>query len=171
VLFADLSGFTSMSEQMDPEAVKAVAGRFVDAMSEEVRRFGGTVANLMGDAVMALFGAPVAHEDDPERAVRAAEAMRRSVATIRAGPKPLRLHIGINTGEIMAGSMGPEERKDYTAMGDTVNTAARLMSAAPTGSIYVGQKTYLATRDAVAYEEVEPIAAKGKARPVPVWKV
>ena len=171
MLFADLSGFTSMSERMDPEAVKAVAARFVDVMSEEVRRFGGTVANVMGDAVMAMFGAPVAHEDDAERAVRAGDAMRRRVSTIRAGPTPLRLHIGINTGEIMAGSMGPEERKDYTAMGDTVNTAARLMSAAPTDSIYVGQKTRLATRDAVVYEEVEPITAKGKARPVPVWKV
>ncbi|HJV05347.1 MAG TPA: adenylate/guanylate cyclase domain-containing protein [Actinomycetota bacterium] len=171
MLFADLSGFTSMSEEMDPEAVKSVASRAVEAMSAEVRRFGGTVANVMGDAVMAMFGAPVAHEDDAERAVRAAEAMRRSVATLRAGPGPLRLHIGINTGEIMAGSMGPEERKDYTAMGDTVNTAARLMSAAPTDAIYVGQRTHLATRHAVVYEEVEPIAAKGKSRPVPVWKV
>jgi class 3 adenylate cyclase/tetratricopeptide (TPR) repeat protein len=171
VLFADLSGFTSMSEEMDPEAVKSMASRSVDAMSAEVRRFGGTVANVMGDAVMAMFGAPVAHEDDAERAVRAAEAMRRSVGTLRAGPGPLRLHIGINTGEIMAGSMGPEERKDYTAMGDTVNTAARLMSAAPTDCIYVGHRTYLATRGAVVFEEVEPIAAKGKSRPVPVWKV
>src|SRR5919198_32235 len=118
VVFADLSGFTSLSEQMDPEDVKAMAHELAQKMGEEVVRFGGTVTNVMGDAVMAVFGAPVAHEDDAERAVRAALAMRDSVAPDPAGGEPLRLHFGVNTGEVMAGLLGPEGRRDYTVMGD-----------------------------------------------------
>jgi class 3 adenylate cyclase/tetratricopeptide (TPR) repeat protein len=171
VLFADLAGFTSMSEGMDPEAVKTLAGHCADLMSEEVRRFGGTVSSVMGDAIMAMFGAPVSHEDDPERAVRAAVAMRERIAAVEGAPKKLQLHVGINTGETMAGLMGPDEARDYTAMGDTTNTAARLMSAAPTGSIYIGRETYLATRHSVVCRPVDPVTAKGKAEPVPVWEV
>jgi class 3 adenylate cyclase/tetratricopeptide (TPR) repeat protein len=171
VLFADLAGFTSMSEGMDPEAVKALAGHCAELMSEEVRRFGGTVSTVMGDAIMAIFGAPVSHEDDPERAVRAAAAMRQRVAAVEAGPGPLRLHVGINTGEAMAGLIGPDDARDYTAMGDTTNTAARLMGAAPAESIYVGEKTYLAIRRAVECKARDAVLAKGKAEPVPVWEV
>jgi class 3 adenylate cyclase/tetratricopeptide (TPR) repeat protein len=170
ILFADLAGFTSMSEAMDPEAVKSLASRCADLMSEEVRRFGGTVSSVMGDAIMAMFGAPISHEDDPERAVRAAVAMRDRIAEVE-GPKTLQLHVGINTGEAMAGVMGPEEARDYTAMGDTTNTAARLMSAAPTGSIYIGEETFIATRRSVEARAVEAVQAKGKAEPVPVWEV
>ena len=170
ILFADLAGFTSMSEAMDPEAVKALASRCADLMSEEVRRFGGTVSSVMGDAIMAMFGAPVSHEDDPERAVRAALAMRDRISEVQ-GPKLLQLHVGINTGEAMAGVMGPDEARDYTAMGDTTNTAARLMSAAPTGSIYIGEETFLAVRRSVEAHAVEAVKAKGKADPVPVWEV
>jgi class 3 adenylate cyclase/tetratricopeptide (TPR) repeat protein len=171
VLFADLAGFTSMSEGMDPEAVKALAGHCTGLMSEEVRRFGGTVSSVMGDAIMALFGAPVSHEDDPERAVRAAVAMRERIAAVEGAPKKLQLHVGINTGETMAGLIGPDEARDYTAMGDTTNTAARLMSAAPSGSIYIGERTHLATRHAVVSRSEEPVMAKGKAEAVPVWEV
>jgi class 3 adenylate cyclase/predicted ATPase len=171
VLFADLAGFTKMSEAMDPEAVKALAEHVAQVMSAEVRRFGGTVSSVMGDAIMAMFGAPVAHEDDAERAVRAAVAMRESIAAVRGVPVPLQLHVGINTGETMAGHIGPDEARDYTAMGDTTNTAARLMGAAPTGSIYLGEMTHSAVRHAVVCREVEPVAAKGKAEPVRVWEV
>jgi class 3 adenylate cyclase/predicted ATPase len=171
VLFADLAGFTAMSESMDPEAVKSLAEHCADLMSEEVRKLGGTVSSVMGDAIMALFGAPISHEDDPERAVRAAVAMRERIAAVEGAPKRLQLHVGINTGETMAGLIGPDEARDYTAMGDTTNTAARLMSAAPSGAIYIGEQTYLATRDAVVSRPAEPVAAKGKAESVPVWEV
>ncbi|MGH2590926.1 MAG: adenylate/guanylate cyclase domain-containing protein, partial [Actinomycetota bacterium] len=171
VLFADLAGFTSMSEGMDPEAVKALAGHCADLMSAEVRRFGGTVSSVMGDAIMAMFGAPVSHEDDPERAVRAAVAMREVISAVEGAPKKLQLHVGINTGQTMAGLIGPDEARDYTAMGDTTNTAARLMGAAPSGSIYMGKETYLATRHAVESRPADPVMAKGKAEPVPVWEV
>jgi class 3 adenylate cyclase/tetratricopeptide (TPR) repeat protein len=171
VLFSDIAGFTSMSEGMDPEAVKALAARCAALMGEEVTRFGGTVTSVMGDAVMALFGAPVAHEDDAERAVRAGMAMLERIRSFTEAPRPLQLHVGINTGETMAGVVGPDERRDYTAMGDTTNTAARLMNAAPAGSVFVGEKTHASTRHAVSFEEVEPITAKGKAEPVPAWRV
>jgi predicted ATPase/class 3 adenylate cyclase len=171
ILFADLAGFTAMSEGMDPEAVKALASRCAAVMSEEVRKLGGTVTSVMGDAIMGVFGAPVAHEDDPERAVRAARAMLERIGEVKGAPKRLELHVGINTGETMAGVVGPDDRRDYTAMGDTTNTAARLMSAAPTGSLYVGEQTYQATRDVVTYREVEPIKAKGKAGLVRTWEV
>src|SRR5437764_1356110 len=128
ILFADLAGFTSMSEGMDPEAVKALAAHCATLMSAEVRRFGGTVSSVMGDAIMAMFGAPVAHEDDAERAIRAAAAMRERIEAVENAPKRLQLHVGINTGETLAGLIGPDEARDYTAMGDTTNTAARLMS-------------------------------------------
>ena len=171
VLFADLAGFTSMSEGMDPEAVKGLAARCAGVMSEEVRRFGGVVSTVLGDAVMAMFGAPVAHEDDAERAVRAAVSMRDRISSVEGVPKPLQLHVGINTGETIAGMIGPEEARDYTAMGDTTNTAARLMAAAPAGSVYVGEKTYRSTRQAVTYRDVGPIVAKGKSVPVRAWEV
>ena len=154
VLFADLAGFTSMSEGMDPEAVKALASHCAGLMSAEVSRLGGTVSSVMGDAIMAMFGAPVAHEDDAERAIRAAVAMRESVAAVEGAPKKLQLHVGINTGETMAGLIGPDEARDYTAMGDTTNTAARLMSAAPSGSIYVGEQTYRSVRHAVVCRDL-----------------
>jgi len=171
VLFADLAGFTSMSEAQDPEDVKALATHCADLMSSEVKRFGGTVTGIMGDAIMGVFGAPVAHEDDPERAIRAAIAMRDVIRAQELGPRRLDLHVGINTGETMAGLIGPRGRQDYTAMGDTTNTAARLMSHAPTGCILVGEQTYIETRQSIVYRPAEPIAAKGKSEPVQVWEV
>ena len=169
VLFADLAGFTALSERMDHEDVKAMAHRCAEQMGEEVQRFGGTVIDVMGDAVLAVFGAPLAHEDDAERAVRAGLAIRDCALTDLDG-RPLRVHVGINTGEVMAGQIGPEQRRLYSVLGDTVNTAARLMSAAPTGSVFVGEETYRATRRLVRYREVPPIDAKGKSQPVPVWE-
>jgi class 3 adenylate cyclase/tetratricopeptide (TPR) repeat protein len=171
VMFADLAGFTAMSEGLDPEDVKALASHCSDLMSAEVRRFGGTVTGIMGDAIMATFGAPIAHEDDAERAIRAALAMRERIRAEDIGPRRLDLHIGINTGETMAGLIGPQGRQDYVAMGDTTNTAARMMGHAPTGSIFVGEQTYLATLHSVVYRQADPIAAKGKSEPVRVWEV
>src|SRR5919197_1142931 len=170
VVFADLSGFTSLSEQMDHEDVKAMAHELAQKMGEEVVRFGGTVMSVMGDAVMAVFGAPVNHEDDAERAVRAALAMRDSIEQETGSGLPLQLHIGVNTGLVMAGVVGSGDRREYAVMGDVTNTAARLQSAAPPGTILVGEATYLATEHAIGYEPVDPIDAKGKQEPVPAWR-
>lgn len=169
VLFADLSGFTALSGTMDPEDVKTLAHQCAERMSEEVRRFGGTVLNVVGDQVVAVFGAPLAHEDDAERALRAGLAIRD--CSLSAGPKqPLQVHVGINTGEVMAGLIGPVERRDYTVMGDTVNMAARLMSAAPPGAVLTGEETFRATRRVVRYRELPPVTVKGKEQPLPVWE-
>jgi class 3 adenylate cyclase/DNA-binding SARP family transcriptional activator len=169
VLFANVSGFTAMSEQMDPEDVKLRADRWARRLSQEVRRFEGTVINIVGAEVVAVFGAPVAHEDDPERAVRAGLAM----AGLNLADDPgetVRVHVVINTGQVIAGLMGPQERRDYTVMGDMVNTAAQLLPAAPSGNVLVGAATYRATQHVVNYRELSPIAVKGKGNPVPVWE-
>ena len=168
VLFADISGFTAMSEAMAAEDVRELADRCAAAIGEQVRRHGGTVVNVMGDAVLAVFGAPTAHGNDSERAVRAGLAMVQSVAA-RGGPRALELHVGINTGEVLAGMVGPREHRDYTVMGDTTNTASRLMSAAARGEVVVGRETYLATRRVIRYQEHQPIHAKGKEEALENW--
>jgi class 3 adenylate cyclase/tetratricopeptide (TPR) repeat protein len=160
VVFADLVGFTSRAEQLDPEDVRAVLAPYHARLSTELERFGGTVEKFIGDAVMAVFGAPIAHEDDPERAVRAALAIREW-----ADEEEVELRIGVNTGEALV-TIGAEP----LAAGDVVNTAARLQSAAPSGGILVGEQTFRATRDAIEYEPQAPIDAKGKAEPVAVWE-
>ena len=169
LVFADLSGFTAVSESLDPEDVKALANQCTQRLGEEVRRFGGVVLNVAGDQIFAAFGAPTTHEDDAERAVRAALAMRDCALEHPAG-HTLKVHIGVNTGEVMAGLIGPKERQDYTAMGDATNVAARLMSAAPPGTVLVGEETWRATRRIVRYRELPPVSVKGKERPVAVWE-
>jgi class 3 adenylate cyclase len=169
VLFADLTDYTAMSERMDPEDVQALVARCIEQIGEQIRRFGGIVINVMGDGVLAVFGAPLAHEDDAERAVRAALAMRDS-PLLDDPVYPLKLHIGINTGEVLATVHGPQERRDYTVLGYTVNTADRILKAAPSGSVLVGQETYRATRHVVQYRELSAVVAKGKQRPVHVWE-
>jgi class 3 adenylate cyclase/tetratricopeptide (TPR) repeat protein/transcriptional regulator with XRE-family HTH domain len=169
VLFADLSGYTLMSERMDPEDVQVLVARCIEQIGEQIRRFGGTVVNVMGDAVLAVFGAPLAHEDDAARAVRAAIALRDS--PLSDDPLyPLTLHVGINTGEVLATVHGPQEHRDYTVLGDTVNTAERILKAAPSGSVLVGEETYRATRHVVQYHELAPVVAQGKERLVPIWE-
>jgi class 3 adenylate cyclase/transcriptional regulator with XRE-family HTH domain/tetratricopeptide (TPR) repeat protein len=166
VLFADLAWFTTLSEQMDPEDVKALVGRCIERMGQEVERFGGSVIHVQGDAVLAVFGAPQAHEDDAERAVRAGIAMRDSLLADAS----VQLHIGINTGEVLATMYGPLSRRDYTVLGDTVNTADRILKTAPPGSVWVGEGTYRATQQAVQYRQLQPVTVKGKQRPVRVWE-
>jgi class 3 adenylate cyclase len=168
VLFADLVGFTSRSEQLDPEDVRAVLAAYHGRLRTELERHGGTVEKFIGDAVMAVFGAPVAHEDDPERAVRAALAIREWVAE---GQEGLHVRIGINTGETIVDlSARPAEGEGMVA-GDVVNTAARLQSAAPVDGILVGEQAYEATRRAIEYGDVEHVEAKGKTEPVAAWPV
>jgi class 3 adenylate cyclase len=167
VLFADLVGFTSRAEQMDPEEVRSLLRPYHARLREELERFGGTVEKFIGDAVMAVFGAPIAHEDDAERAVRAALAIRDWILDEQA---ELQLRIGVNTGQALV-SLGarPEEGEGMVA-GDVVNTAARLQSNAPVNGILVGETTWRATRDAIDYRPAEPIQAKGKAEPVEAWE-
>ncbi len=171
VLFADLSGYTAVAERMDPEAVKSIVDRALRRLGQEVVRYGGSVDKYIGDNVMAVFGAPVAHEDDPERAVRAGLAMQAAMEelnsdTAAAAGGDFQLRVGINSGEVLAGQVGD----GYTVMGDAVNVAARLQSAARPGSVTVGETTQRLTRDAIEYRELEPLSLKGKAEPVPAWE-
>jgi class 3 adenylate cyclase/tetratricopeptide (TPR) repeat protein len=167
VLFADLVGFTSRAERMDPEDVRALLAPYHAHLRSELERYGGTVEKFIGDAVMALFGAPVAHEDDPERAVRAALAIRDWV---REQEEELQLRIAANSGEALIALGARPEAGEGMASGDVVNTTARLQSAAPVNGILVGETTYRATRDVIDYRQAEPVEAKGKAQAVPVWE-
>ena len=166
-LFADLVGFTSRAEQLDPEDVRALLAPYHSHLRAELERYGGTVEKFIGDAVMALFGAPVTHEDDPERAVRAALAIRDWV---REHEEALRLRIAVNTGEALIALGSRPEVGEGMASGDVVNTTARLQAAAPVRGILVGETTHRATRHAIDYAEREPVSAKGKAEPFPVWQ-
>lgn len=176
VLFADIVGFTSLSERLDPEQVTTLTNEALRALAEAVYQYEGYIDKFMGDAVMAIFGAPIAHEDDTERGLRAALAMRERWEHFNhrlAGQldQPLELHIGINSGLVVAGTMGPDLRLSYTVMGDTVNIASRLQAAAPPGKIYVGRDTYRVTQEAFAYDTLAPIQVKGKHEPLPVYEL
>jgi len=158
VLFADLVGFTSRSEQLDPEDVRALLSPYYARLRTELESFGGTVEKFIGDAVMALFGAPIAHEDDPERAVRAALAIRDWVVE-QAGD--LQLRIAVNTGEALIALGAHAGQGEGMASGDVVNTTARLQTAAPVNGILVGETTYRATAEVITYRAAEPVSAKG----------
>ncbi len=164
-LFCDLVGFTARAETMDPEDVRRLLQPYHARVRAELERFGGTVEKFIGDAVMAIFGAPVAHEDDPERAVRAALSIR----DVLAEEGELEVRIGITTGEALVALGARPEAGEGMASGDVVNTAARLQTAAPTNGILVDETTYRATERAVKYGEARSIEAKGKAEPIAVW--
>jgi class 3 adenylate cyclase len=172
VLFADLVGFTSRAEQLDPEDVRATLSPYYARLRTEIERYGGTVEKFIGDAVMALFGAPVAHEDDPERAVRAALAIRDAISEPRETEPglELQLRIAVTTGEALISLGARPSEGEGMASGDVVNTAARLQTAAPVNGILVGEATYRSTRGMIEYREADPVEAKGKAEPVPVWE-
>ena len=166
VLFADLVGFTARAEQLDPEDVRSVLAPYYARLRSELERFGGTVEKFIGDAVMALFGAPVAHEDDPERAVRAALAIR-DWARDESG---VQVRIGVNTGEALISLGARPTAGEGMAAGDVVNTAARLQVAAPINGVLVGETTYRATADEIDYRDADPVKAKGKTEPVRAWQ-
>jgi len=166
VLFADLVGFTARAEELDPEDVRATLSPYYAQLRGELERYGGTVEKFIGDAVMAVFGAPVAHEDDPERAVRAGLAIRDAI--VEDGR--LQVRVAITTGEALVTlDAAPSEGEGMVA-GDVVNTAARLQNAAPVNGVLVDVSTQRATRHRIDYTEGEPVRAKGKAEPVPVWE-
>ncbi len=173
VLFADLTGFTELSERLDPEEVKGIVDRAFEGLAELVTLYGGGVDKVVGDEIMAVFGAPQAHEDDPERAVRCALEMQRQLRTYshqleRDRGVKFGMRIGVNSGEVIAGLVGGVDA--YSVMGDTVNAAKRIETAAESGQILVGEKTYLATAGAIEYRALPPIVAKGKAEPLVVWE-
>jgi class 3 adenylate cyclase len=173
VLFADLVGFTGRAEQLDPEDVRRLLAPYHARVKAELESYGGTVEKFIGDAVVALFGAPLAHEDDPERAVRAALAARDALAELNAADPTLGLHvrIGVTTGEAMIALSARPAEGEGMATGDVVNTCSRLQAAAPVDGILVDEPTYRATSSTIEYREAEPILAKGKAEQVPVWEV
>jgi len=166
VLFADLVGFTSRAERLDPEDVHALLSPYYARLRSELERFGGTVEKFIGDAVMALFGAPAAHEDDPERAVRAALAIRDWVAE----EEHIQVRIAVNTGEALVVLGARPGRGEGMAAGDVVNTAARLQAAAPVNGVLAGERTFRETRAVIEYRPAPPVAAKGKRDPVPAWE-
>ncbi|MGY8678099.1 adenylate/guanylate cyclase domain-containing protein [Bradyrhizobium sp. UFLA05-153] len=167
VLFADLSGFTTMTERLDPEVMQTLQNELFEELTAAVQGFGGFVDKFIGDALLALFGAPAAHEDDPERAIRAALDMISRTARLSERAKayagsPLLLHVGINTGHVVAGGLGVGVAKSYSVTGDTVNTAQRLQSMAPPGEVLVGPLTHRLTRHAFSYDSLGEVSLKGK---------
>jgi len=163
-LFVDLEGFTSRSEMLDPEDAREILAPYHDRVRVEVERFGGIVEKFIGDAVMGVFGAPTAYGDDPERAVRAALAIRDW-----ADEDGLRLRIAVNTGEAIVTLDARPSHGEAMIAGDVVNTAARLQGAAPVGAVLVGEETYSCTRGQIEYRPAPPVSAKGKAAPVHAW--
>jgi class 3 adenylate cyclase/tetratricopeptide (TPR) repeat protein len=165
VLFCDLVGSTARAERLDPEDVRAFLSGFHERVRSQLERHGGTVEKFIGDAVVALFGAPAVHEDDPERAVRAALAVRDSMRDDGS----LQVRIGITTGEVLV-SLGGRPDREGMASGDVVNTAARLQAAAPVNGILVDETTFRRTERAIGYTARPQVNAKGKDQPVPVWE-
>ena len=172
VLFGDLSDFTSWSEDLDPERVSVVTDRVLATLAGAVAEFGGHVDKLTGDGLMAVFGAPTAHEDDAERAVRAAakmqSAVRRVVEEESGGGSRLGLRVGLNTGIVLA---GVQAHLSYTVIGDTVNTAARLSDSAGVGAVFAGRDTALATMSIASWRSLAPLRLKGKREPVPAYEL
>jgi class 3 adenylate cyclase/tetratricopeptide (TPR) repeat protein len=166
VLFADLVGFTAHAEKLDPEDVEALIRPFHTRLRSELERFGGTVEKFIGDAVMAVFGAPVAHEDDPERAVRAALAIRDWIRE----EGELQIRLAVNTGEALVSLGARLTHGESLVVGDVANTASRLQEAAPVNGILVAEPTYRATERVIRYRNAAPVEAKGKAAPVRVWE-
>src|SRR5438876_10114354 len=171
VLFVDLVGFTARAEKLDPEDVRAILTPYHETVRREIESFGGVVEKFVGDAVMSVFGAPMAYGDDAERAVRAALAVRDSVQELNNGDArlDLQIRIAVNTGEALVSLGARPSMGESMVAGDVVNTASRLQQAAPVNGIIVGEETYASTRDAISYEPMPAIEAKGKAAVVSAW--
>jgi class 3 adenylate cyclase/tetratricopeptide (TPR) repeat protein len=171
VLFCDLVGYTHLSSVLDAEDVHALLGRFFTLVDATVDRFGGTIDKHIGDAAMALFGAPLARGNDAERAVRAALEIQTSVPKLASGlPSALAVHIGIATGEVIASSVGSQHHRGYTVTGEAANIAARLLEKAVSGETLVSDDVYQATNHVVSYEPLGPLTLKGVGYPVEAWR-
>ena len=171
VLFVDLVGFTARSDEADPEDVRATLRPYHAEVKREIERFGGTVEKFIGDAVMAVFGAPAAHEDDPERAVRAALRVLESIETLneRQGLQ-LAVRAAVATGEAVVSLSAHPGEGAGIATGDVVNVASRLQGEAPVNGLVVNEQTFRSSRGAIEYEELAPVTVKGKAEPLPLWR-
>ena len=170
ILFVDLVGFTDRSDRADPEDVRATLRPYHERVKADIERYGGTVEKFIGDAVMAVFGAPVAHEDDAERAVRAALRILGTMAELRDDGLDVAVRAAVTTGEAVVALRARPERGEGIVAGDVVNTAARLQGAAPVGSVIADATTMRSAEGAIAFEPLEPVAAKGKQEPIPVWR-
>jgi class 3 adenylate cyclase/tetratricopeptide (TPR) repeat protein len=172
VLFVDLVGFTAASDAADPEDVRARLRPYHAMLKKEIERFGGTVEKFIGDAVMAVFGAPVAHEDDAERGVRAALRITEAIPELNEQHRGLDLAVraAVNTGEAVVALGAHPSEGEGIVTGDVVNTASRLQGVAPVGGVVVGENTHRATRDVVDYEALEPVTVKGKSEPLAIWR-
>jgi class 3 adenylate cyclase/tetratricopeptide (TPR) repeat protein len=175
ILFADVTGFTSMSERMDPEEVHELIAQCIDFMTEEIHRYEGTIAQFLGDGLMALFGAPIAHEDAPQRAIYASLAIQRHLdrysEELKAKGIQFNMRIGLNTGLVIVGRIGDDFTMEYTAIGDTVNLASRMESNAEPGTIEVAESTYKLAEGFFDFEPLGEIQVKGKEEPVKAYRV
>ncbi|HEV2251511.1 MAG TPA: adenylate/guanylate cyclase domain-containing protein [Candidatus Limnocylindria bacterium] len=176
IVFADLSGSTPLAEKLDPEELRGILGSYFGALARQIQRYEGTIDKYIGDAVMAVFGAPISHEDDAERAVHAALAMQASIVRLnddldRTYGVRLSLRIGVNTGEVVAGLLAGDVQRAYTVVGDAVNTAQRLESAAPLGQVLVSETTRRLAMHRFEFERRDPIVLKGKTEPVVTYRV
>lgn len=174
-LFADISGFTPLADRLDPEQLLEVIDPIIERLTNVVGRYEGYVDKFAGDALLAFFGAPVSHEDDAHRALLVASEMHHELADLARELPPeageLTLHIGVNSGHVVARVLGTDVRMDYTVLGDAVILAQRLESAAPAGETFVGEATYQLTRDRFEFESVGELTLKGKAEAVPAWRL
>lgn len=176
VLFADVTGFTTLSERMDPETVSAVLKDCFSGLASVVLRYEGTIDKFIGDGIMAIFGAPLAHENDPERAVRCALDMMREIDRYntrrsRELSGPLGLHVGLHSGMVIAGNVGTDLRMDYSVIGDTVNLAARLVELAPRGEIFLSSETHRLVADVVVADGPTLTSLRGKSETVNVFRL
>lgn len=176
VVFADLTGFTSLAEGLDPETLRTFQNALFETMAQAIAHYDGFVEKFVGDAVMAVFGAPRAHEDDPMRAIDAAQDMMQRVDQLSAQwaarlGRPVTLHIGVHTGAVVAGSLGHGAGGAYAVTGDTVNTASRLLTAAEPGTVLVSETTQAMVRHRFEFAPVAELAVRGKAQPVRVHRL
>jgi class 3 adenylate cyclase/tetratricopeptide (TPR) repeat protein len=172
ILFADLVGYTRLSAELDPEETHALLGRFFEAVDGAVESFGGTVDKHIGDNVMAVFGAPVAHGNDPERAVRAALAIHEAMPEVgEALGRPLQVHVGVASGQVVASGTGSASHQEYTVTGDSVNLASRLQDMARGGETLISDAVHRSVGALVDCEAVGDVELKGIRRPVPVWRL
>jgi class 3 adenylate cyclase len=171
VLFVDIVGFTSKSEQLDPEDVRSFLNPYYERVRAEIEHHGGRIEKFVGDAVLGIFGAPIAHGDDAERAVRTALAIRDTLREMNEEDRELDLQVrlAVNTGEAIVDLDARPEQGETMVVGDVVNTASRLQAAAPVNGVLVGWETHAATRASIAYAPAPPVVAKGKTAPIEVW--
>ncbi|HTQ80463.1 MAG TPA: adenylate/guanylate cyclase domain-containing protein, partial [Thermoanaerobaculia bacterium] len=176
VMFADIRGFTALSERLSPDEIASLLNEYFTEMVEIVFEHGGALDKFMGDAMMAIWGAPLNRADDPDRAVRAAVAMQRELEPLNRlwrerGKPTLAVGIGLHAGEVFAGNIGSDRRLEYTVLGDAVNTASRLCAEAGAGDILIGEALYEALEAPPRVAPLQPLQLKGKAQAVAVYRV